>query len=137
MAELSDVSGVDNEEDTTVPSKESEESEASLIGIKHLLLGVQKPLHTMQSEKRKMSEDLKELRASFDNRGRQISQLKQSLAKANKGATRATTEAKQENPRSGISNLRTFIPERRNRTIYSEKLYRNPWNPRGTVYIYK
>ena len=38
----------------------------------------------MQSEYRKMSDELKELRVSFDSQGRQISQLKQSLAKANK-----------------------------------------------------
>ena len=65
MAELVDESGVDNEEESTVPSEESEETEASLLEIKHLLLGVQKTLHTMQSENRKMSEELKELRASF------------------------------------------------------------------------
>ena len=58
MAELVDESGVDNEEESTVPSEESEETEASLLEIKHLLLGVQKTLHTMQSENRKMSEEL-------------------------------------------------------------------------------
>ena len=39
MAELVDESGVDNEEESTVPSEESEETEASLLEIKHLLLG--------------------------------------------------------------------------------------------------
>ena len=79
-----DESGVDNEEEFTAPFEESEETEASLLKIKHLLLGVQKTLHTMQSENRKMSEELKDLKASFDSQGRQVSQLKQSLAKANK-----------------------------------------------------
>ena len=58
MAELVDESGVDNEEESTVPSEESEETEARLLEIKHLLLGVQKTLPTMQSENRKMSEEL-------------------------------------------------------------------------------
>ena len=92
-----DESGVDNEEESTVPSEESEETEASLLEIKHLLLGVQKTLHTMQSESRKMSDELKELRASFDSQGRQISQLKQSLAKANKANEELQEQLKKQN----------------------------------------
>ena len=92
-----DESGVDNEEESTVPSEESEETEGSLLEIKHLLLGVQKTLHTMQSENRKMSEELKELRASFDSQGRQISQLKQSLAKANKANEELQEQVKKQN----------------------------------------
>ena len=97
MAELVEESGGDNEEESTVPSEESEETEASLLEIKHLLLGVQKTLHTMQSENRKMSDELKELRASFDSQGRQISQLKQSLAKANKANEELQEQLKKQN----------------------------------------
>ena len=93
MAELVDESGVDNEEESTVPSEESEETEASLLKIKDLLLGVQKTLHTMQSENRKMSEELKELRASFDSQDRQISQL----AKANKANEELQEQLKKQN----------------------------------------
>ena len=51
----------------------------------------------MQSENRKMSEELEELKASFDSQGRQISQLKQSLAKANKANKELQEQLKKQN----------------------------------------
>ena len=51
----------------------------------------------MQSENRKMSDELKELRASFESQGRQISQLKQSLAKANKANEELQEQLKKQN----------------------------------------